>query len=282
MRPSAHKFTGDERDSETGLDHTWFRQYSSPLGRWMHPDPAGLAAVDPTDPQSWNRYAYASNSPLNYVDPSGLSDCPDMNPTCEDDWGDLCNGSPGVDLFGGGPGGACADGPIPKCPNGVGATQLCIDKWGNIAGSYNGEVYCNGPYCSTWDASSYSWIPCPPFSLCMNSAGDPSYFGGGGNTSDGQRIGPQPPPPPSTQPVTPSCMTAALLNNFFGSSGRFGTTVGVHVVAYAAVKYGTKRLAAMALPGPGWVYGGLAVTWDVINIAKSYSDCKQTGGLKPE
>jgi hypothetical protein len=107
-------------------------------------------------------------------------------------------------------------------------------------------------------------------------------FGGRGNTSGGQRIGPQPPPPPSTQPVTPSCMTAALLNNFFGSSGRFGTTVGVHVVAYAAVKYGTKRLAAMALPSPGWVYVGLAVTWDVINIAKSYSDCKQTGGLKPE
>jgi RHS repeat-associated protein len=69
---SAHKFTGDERDAETGLDHTWFRQYSSSLGRWMHPDPAGLAAVDPTNPQSLNRYAYVVNSPLNFVDPSGL------------------------------------------------------------------------------------------------------------------------------------------------------------------------------------------------------------------
>ncbi|PYT73095.1 MAG: hypothetical protein DMG39_07575 [Acidobacteria bacterium] len=52
MLPNTHKFTGDERDSETNLDLTWFRQYSSQLGRWMHPDPAGLAAVDPANPQS--------------------------------------------------------------------------------------------------------------------------------------------------------------------------------------------------------------------------------------
>jgi RHS repeat-associated protein len=33
------------------------REYSY-QGRWSSPDPAGLAAVDPTNPQSWNRYAY--------------------------------------------------------------------------------------------------------------------------------------------------------------------------------------------------------------------------------
>ena len=66
------KFTGDERDSETNLDHSWFRQNSSTLGRWMSPDPAGLAAVDPTEPQSWNRYAYALNNPTNLIDPLGL------------------------------------------------------------------------------------------------------------------------------------------------------------------------------------------------------------------
>jgi len=72
---TTHKFTGDERDSESNLDHTLFRQYSSSLGRWMHPDPAGLAAVDPTNPQSWNRYAYVANNPIFYVDPSGLGQC---------------------------------------------------------------------------------------------------------------------------------------------------------------------------------------------------------------
>jgi RHS repeat-associated protein len=65
-------FTGDERDPETGLDHTDFRQYSSFTGRWMTPDPAGLAAVDVTNPQSWNRYPYALNNPEFLIDPSGL------------------------------------------------------------------------------------------------------------------------------------------------------------------------------------------------------------------
>jgi RHS repeat-associated protein len=34
-----YKFTGMERDSETGNDHTWFRNYASNLGRWLTPDP---------------------------------------------------------------------------------------------------------------------------------------------------------------------------------------------------------------------------------------------------
>src|SRR5579871_6378098 len=65
---TTHKFTGDERDSETGLDHTLFRQYSSNTGNWLSPDPAGLAAVDPSNPQSWNRYVYALNDSLNLID----------------------------------------------------------------------------------------------------------------------------------------------------------------------------------------------------------------------
>ena len=38
----------------------------------MTPDPAGMAAVDPTNPQSWNRYAYVMNNPLNFIDFVGL------------------------------------------------------------------------------------------------------------------------------------------------------------------------------------------------------------------
>jgi len=69
---TAHKLTGDKRDSETSLDHTWFRQYASTQGRWTTPDPAGLAAVDFTNPQSWNRYAFVINTPVNLIDPFGL------------------------------------------------------------------------------------------------------------------------------------------------------------------------------------------------------------------
>jgi RHS repeat-associated protein len=41
-------------------------------GRWPSPDPAGMDAVDPSNPQSWNRYAYVNNDPLAEIDPSGM------------------------------------------------------------------------------------------------------------------------------------------------------------------------------------------------------------------
>ena len=74
-------FTGDERDTEDNLDHTWFRQYSSTLGRWMTPDPAGLAAADPGNPQSWNRYAYVADDPIDSTDALGLIICNICPPT---------------------------------------------------------------------------------------------------------------------------------------------------------------------------------------------------------
>ena len=55
-----------------GLYDTENRELPPNQGRWISPDPAGLAAADPTNPQSWNRYAYVMNSPLGLVDPSGL------------------------------------------------------------------------------------------------------------------------------------------------------------------------------------------------------------------
>src|SRR5205085_5258412 len=69
-------FTGQNQDTETsaaggpgGLYDFMFRRHSPVQGRWLSPDPAGLAAVNPADPQSWNRYAYVGNRPLNTTDP---------------------------------------------------------------------------------------------------------------------------------------------------------------------------------------------------------------------
>jgi len=103
---TSHKFTGDERDGETGLDRTKYRQYASSQFRWLTPDPAGLGAVDPTNPQSWNRYAYVLNNPLASTDPLGLMCYPsdfattaynNVNcgqiPTCPE--GDDCSGDSG-------------------------------------------------------------------------------------------------------------------------------------------------------------------------------------------
>jgi RHS repeat-associated protein len=65
-------FTGQYQDDSSGLDNLKARYYSPMLGRFMTPDPAGLAAVNPNDPQTWNQYAYVGNSPLGATDPSGL------------------------------------------------------------------------------------------------------------------------------------------------------------------------------------------------------------------
>jgi RHS repeat-associated protein len=63
-----YKFTGFERDAETGLDYAFARYYDSRLGRFLNPDPLG---GDISNPQSLNRYAYVANDPANFVDPSG-------------------------------------------------------------------------------------------------------------------------------------------------------------------------------------------------------------------
>lgn len=67
----AYKFTGKERDSESGLDNFGARYMGSGLGRFMTPDPL-LNSGRPGSPQTWNRYAYALNNPLKIVDPTGL------------------------------------------------------------------------------------------------------------------------------------------------------------------------------------------------------------------
>lgn len=68
----AYTFTGQRADTVTDEYDFVFRKYHSSQGRWISPDPAGLAAVDPTDPQTWNRYAYVGGNPLGAVDASGL------------------------------------------------------------------------------------------------------------------------------------------------------------------------------------------------------------------
>jgi RHS repeat-associated protein len=71
--PNHYKFTGKERDSESGLDNFGVRYYGSSLGRMMSPD----SGVDqyPEDPQSWNLYSYVRNNPVNAIDPNGEFTC---------------------------------------------------------------------------------------------------------------------------------------------------------------------------------------------------------------
>ena len=56
---------------EIGVDYAMARYQEK--GRFLSPDPSG--AADPTDPGSWNMYAYAGGDPINFNDPDGLEPC---------------------------------------------------------------------------------------------------------------------------------------------------------------------------------------------------------------
>jgi len=83
-------FTGHDQDTVSGIHDSLFRKYAPVQSRWLSPDPAGLAAVDPSTPQTWNRYAYVAGSPLGAIDPLGL--CPDYE-DCGDGLGVGLDGS---------------------------------------------------------------------------------------------------------------------------------------------------------------------------------------------
>jgi RHS repeat-associated protein len=67
----AKRFTGKEHDTETALDYFGARYYRNTAARFTTVDPVYKLAENLLDPQRWNRYAYALNSPLGYVDRDG-------------------------------------------------------------------------------------------------------------------------------------------------------------------------------------------------------------------
>ena len=83
------QFTGYERDGETDLDFAQARLLQNGHGRFVQADPYNIIFEKEkgrsqkekakifmrfvAQPQNWNRYVYVVNSPLNYVDPLGLT-----------------------------------------------------------------------------------------------------------------------------------------------------------------------------------------------------------------
>ena len=65
------KFTGYQKDTETNLDFGEARMYENCLGRFTAIDPF-LASGSPEVPQSFNRFVYSLNSPLQFSDPTGM------------------------------------------------------------------------------------------------------------------------------------------------------------------------------------------------------------------
>ena len=79
--PGERGFVGGTNDTTTGLVNIGARQYDAALGKFISVDPLMM----PLDPQQWNAYAYANNSPITFSDPTGLAYC-DYN---------VCAGDPG-------------------------------------------------------------------------------------------------------------------------------------------------------------------------------------------
>jgi RHS repeat-associated protein len=158
-------FTGQRQDTVAGLYDFPAREYSY-QGRWPSPDPAGRAAVDPSNPQSWNRYAYVTNNPLLLVDPSGL--CP---PTVQNHDGGSRDQPSGIGLS------ATEEGePEPQSPINLGGC------WGS-PGAYGGGGAWGGGGFGGWGGGSVSIDGGGPFSL--GDLGGLGLLGIGGGVSPG-------------------------------------------------------------------------------------------------
>ena len=130
------KFTGKERDTETGLDYFEARYMSSAQGRFTSPDPVFASAAHLTDPQMWNEYAYVRNNPLRLTDPTGL----DFYTTCTHttDNGDTCqqvqNGSAKVWVQG------------TTDSGGFTANRIANDENGNLVDVAHGNAAVEGTF----------------------------------------------------------------------------------------------------------------------------------------
>lgn len=231
--PSPIKYAGMEYDTETQLNHTQFRYFNPRLGVWMTPDPAGMGAASAGDPQSFNRYAYVGNGPVNFVDPVGLYRiCTLMGGIeneaffCFNFGGEMLDSQSTTDPFGPGAGLSIA---LP----GLGGS-------GTIPGTCLLPGGCAGlPFPSLWQTLT-GWIPQIPGCDPLNPVIAENCNGGVGNTLLG-------PSGPLTMGVDP---IAAILQNFANEwdCTKLSRFIGTTRCIYRCASFWSPDLQGLAWP----------------------------------
>jgi RHS repeat-associated protein len=143
-------FTGENPDT-VGTDYDFPDREYSTQGRWASPDPAGLAAEHPRNPQSWNRYAYVLGDPLDNMDPTGddsISDIYDPSVGGTMPSGPTVGGSIGglnpslASMFGQGPGTYSYMGySVFDAVAGAPGTYIHYDIYGNMTWGWSYDLY---------------------------------------------------------------------------------------------------------------------------------------------
>jgi RHS repeat-associated protein len=167
-----NSFTGQNQETTAGLYDFLFREQDPNQTRWTQSDPAGIAAVNPANPQSWNRYAYVLGDPLSYVDPLGFGPCKpgDQRPSCH---GPAC-----MNVYAG-----CVGGPSCFAAYMGASCTNPLSWYDGLAGlpAITGYVCGSGQDCSgaAGAPGSMGWLPV--FGVAIFPSGDAG--GTSGNTS---------------------------------------------------------------------------------------------------
>ncbi len=208
------RFAGNEKDDETDLSYFHARMLQARAGRFTRPD----AIYDGLfEPQRWNRYAYALNSPVDTTDAFGLDPCP-----------------PGV-----------------FCGNSVPACTTFNCDIGPGANSHAGITFVDFWPINVWNLIGYGSSHPGPTNSGVGSNGS-----GSGPTNPTNPTNPAPPgPPPSVPPAgpaaPPSVASCFIRGALTGAAGAVivggGVVVASALGAPAAVVTGA--LGAVAVVG---------------------------------
>ena len=157
-----------DHDSESSTEHAQFRQYSSTQGRWMSPDPYD-GSFHFGNPQSFNRYAYAANTPLSYIDPSGLNVMWHCYPACGGQGSPGSTTDPSFSFSPGGGGSVWAS----ATTGGIITTTLTLYSGVSMLpnGNYGSTVYTTNLYSGFGSQASNSYGGAPSTTTCPPNCG---------------------------------------------------------------------------------------------------------------